>query len=441
MERRDPPDDTRRAIEGLLGTTRRSADPEIIEVEPDDAYAPTGIGTTASDPEPARKRSGSGGRTVIITISLVLVFIAFVVVGLLFARDWLGGLLPESSSELASLREEIVHLKATIAAEDDTRIVSLTSANENLERALAEEKQRVLALQSEIESLRNATSGDSTAAAEGAARLQTAEAEVKRLQDAYEAARGEIATLTREREQSGERIASFSRENSRIYREIETLRAENSALVPLRAENEKLTGEIATLRRDLSTARSELQVLQASAQRGSDTSAQLEKVNDEYRRVLSLLKDSRDAVQQKQERIDTLTGENSSLRQQVNNLETRVRQLTAENLSAGGRQTASAATSVVKDSAPRPVSVVKPEYPESARRRQVSGTVQVRVLVGEDGSVLDAQISSSPDPQKALDRAALTAVRKWRFEPARKDGKIVRAWHTVPLEFTLKRQD
>lgn len=439
MERRDPPNEARRAIEGLLGKNRRSEDQPVIEVEADDSYAPTGIGMTGDEPEPERKRpSRSGGRTVVISLVLILVFVALVVVALLYARDFLGGILPDSSGELTQLREEIGRLKATIAEAGQDQALLLRTANENLERALADERQRAQALQAELNALKGAASAETTSTADLTTRLQAAEAEVKRLEDALENARVNIAELTREREQSGERIASFSRENSRIYREIETLRAENSTLLPLKGENEKLTSEAATLRRDLAAARSELQVLRASAAQGSDSSAQLEKVNDEYRRVLSLLKDSRDAVDQKQERVDSLTSENAGLRQQVNTLETRVRQLTAQSLSGGSRtQTAS----TVSDSPPRAIEVVKPEYPQSAMRRRVSGVVQVKVLVGENGSVIEAEVESSPDPQKSLDRAALAAVRKWRFEPARRNGKAVRAWHSVPLEFTLRREE
>jgi periplasmic protein TonB len=36
-----------------------------------------------------------------------------------------------------------------------------------------------------------------------------------------------------------------------------------------------------------------------------------------------------------------------------------------------------------------------------------------------------------------LDKAALNAVKQWRFEPARKGGKALSAYVNVPLSFSL----
>ncbi len=78
----------------------------------------------------------------------------------------------------------------------------------------------------------------------------------------------------------------------------------------------------------------------------------------------------------------------------------------------------------------------KPQYPLAARRRGDQGTVLVRVLVTADG--LAARVSlekSSGHP--ALDEAALTAVRSWRFVPAQQGGRAVESPYTVPVVFKL----
>ena len=78
---------------------------------------------------------------------------------------------------------------------------------------------------------------------------------------------------------------------------------------------------------------------------------------------------------------------------------------------------------------------VAPSYPESARAKGVQGTVMVQALVGRDGRVLDARVTSGVP---GLDEAAIEAVRQWRFEPARTQGRPVAVWVAVPVKFTLK---
>ena len=62
----------------------------------------------------------------------------------------------------------------------------------------------------------------------------------------------------------------------------------------------------------------------------------------------------------------------------------------------------------------RPGGFVPPEYPEMARLSQMQGTVVVKILVGPDGSVLDAQILKGVHP--LLDREALRAARMTRWK-------------------------
>lgn len=76
-----------------------------------------------------------------------------------------------------------------------------------------------------------------------------------------------------------------------------------------------------------------------------------------------------------------------------------------------------------------------PRYPSRALRRGESGTVRVRVEVGPDGrpsQVSVAQASGS----RMLDRAAVDAVRRWRFHPARRDGQPVPGTVIVPISFS-----
>jgi TonB family protein len=63
----------------------------------------------------------------------------------------------------------------------------------------------------------------------------------------------------------------------------------------------------------------------------------------------------------------------------------------------------------------RAKSKVQPEYPELARRMNITGTVRVQVVVAPNGTVKDAKVVGG---HPVLAGAALEAVRKWRFEPA-----------------------
>lgn len=86
---------------------------------------------------------------------------------------------------------------------------------------------------------------------------------------------------------------------------------------------------------------------------------------------------------------------------------------------------------------PIPGQTPAPDYPPAAMRSGAQGTVMVRVEVGIDGvpvSVDVAQRSGSRD----LDRAAVAAVRQWRFQPAQRDGQPVQGAVTVPIDFRMR---
>ena len=80
-----------------------------------------------------------------------------------------------------------------------------------------------------------------------------------------------------------------------------------------------------------------------------------------------------------------------------------------------------------------------PAYPESARRQGAEGVATLRFQVQTDGTVGEMSVVRSaghPD----LDQVAMEAVRKWRFEPARRGKDPVVVWVTLPVRFELKTQ-
>jgi protein TonB len=77
-----------------------------------------------------------------------------------------------------------------------------------------------------------------------------------------------------------------------------------------------------------------------------------------------------------------------------------------------------------------------PRYPYLARARAQEGQVVVRVEVDAAGGVRSVAVARSSG-FAMLDEAALGAVRRWRFEPARRSGVAVAATLDVPISFRL----
>ncbi len=77
-----------------------------------------------------------------------------------------------------------------------------------------------------------------------------------------------------------------------------------------------------------------------------------------------------------------------------------------------------------------------PVYPQIARVRGYEGRVLLRVSVSYKGRVLGVELIESSG-FKVLDKAAVRAVRKWKFKPALKDGKTVPSVVEIPVTFKL----
>ncbi|HEV2289340.1 MAG TPA: energy transducer TonB [Candidatus Acidoferrales bacterium] len=77
---------------------------------------------------------------------------------------------------------------------------------------------------------------------------------------------------------------------------------------------------------------------------------------------------------------------------------------------------------------------VQPQYPEIARMARISGTVELRAIIGRDGRVRSVEVlSGSP----LLAPAAVSAVRQWRYRPTLLDGEAVEVETHVTVRFLL----
>ncbi|OGS91253.1 MAG: hypothetical protein A2Z95_02000 [Gallionellales bacterium GWA2_60_18] len=78
----------------------------------------------------------------------------------------------------------------------------------------------------------------------------------------------------------------------------------------------------------------------------------------------------------------------------------------------------------------------KPSYPALSRRLGEEGKVMLRVQVAASGLPLAVEVQAGSGSER-LDRAALDAVRRWRFVPARRGSAAVAATVLVPIVFSL----
>lgn len=82
---------------------------------------------------------------------------------------------------------------------------------------------------------------------------------------------------------------------------------------------------------------------------------------------------------------------------------------------------------------PRILKQVAPVYTPEAKEAGIAGTVILRLVVDRTGSVRDVQVVKGLP--KGLTNAAIDAVRQWKFEPSRVDGKPVDVYYTLTVNF------
>ena len=85
---------------------------------------------------------------------------------------------------------------------------------------------------------------------------------------------------------------------------------------------------------------------------------------------------------------------------------------------------------------PRWLKNFQPGYPSRLLAREIEGSAKVRVLIGTNGKVRQANLVSATHPefgQATVDHA----LKSWRFKPATRDGVAVEDWQTLTVQFTI----
>ncbi|MCS7235436.1 MAG: energy transducer TonB [Armatimonadota bacterium] len=112
-------------------------------------------------------------------------------------------------------------------------------------------------------------------------------------------------------------------------------------------------------------------------------------------------------------------------------------------------QTAARAATKPVVEPPRPVYAPPPAYPGLrlfaearagvtwAAAVRPEGRLRLRLFVRADGTVGDVEVVT-PSGEPELDRAAAEALRRWRFQPARRDGQPVDSYYLVWVVFELQ---
>ena len=75
-------------------------------------------------------------------------------------------------------------------------------------------------------------------------------------------------------------------------------------------------------------------------------------------------------------------------------------------------------------------------YPARARERGTEGWVDLEFTVAKDGTTRDAVVTAA-EPAGIFDRAALDAVKRWRYEPRVVNGAVVEQRVETRLRFRL----
>ena len=90
------------------------------------------------------------------------------------------------------------------------------------------------------------------------------------------------------------------------------------------------------------------------------------------------------------------------------------------------------------DQQPRVLSKTEPKYPGQARRAQREGVVELECTVGVDGRASDIKVVKEDPKGFGFGDAAIEAVKRWRFTPAKRGNESVPKRVKIPIRFSLK---
>lgn len=115
-------------------------------------------------------------------------------------------------------------------------------------------------------------------------------------------------------------------------------------------------------------------------------------------------------------------------------------QLPAESSSTSSQATATVSSPLASgapDVLPSEIHNPFPAYPPELLARRIQATVVLRLKIAADGTLAAAAVHRTSG-YEAMDRAALSGVKSWRFKPAMKNGKSVETIVRKPFTFVIR---
>ena len=85
-----------------------------------------------------------------------------------------------------------------------------------------------------------------------------------------------------------------------------------------------------------------------------------------------------------------------------------------------------------------PLVRIPPRYPHSASRRGIEGVVKVAFTITKDGRVANPRVLTA-NPPGVFDKAAIKAIKKWKFNPKIVDGQPVEQTAAQEITFRLAK--
>ena len=77
-----------------------------------------------------------------------------------------------------------------------------------------------------------------------------------------------------------------------------------------------------------------------------------------------------------------------------------------------------------------------PNYPRRALKLHQEGIIYLKILVSDKG-LPEKIIFTQKSKYNLLNKAALEAVSKWKFQPMITNGHKSKMWVNVPIEFKI----
>jgi TonB family protein len=80
---------------------------------------------------------------------------------------------------------------------------------------------------------------------------------------------------------------------------------------------------------------------------------------------------------------------------------------------------------------------VKPVYPEALQLQGIEGTILLQAVIAKDGGLSALTVMNAlANPE--LSKAAVDAVKQWRYEPSLLNGNPVEVATTITVNFKLR---